>query len=57
MLALLQRRPCTCADIARGLGLAPQQVIKLLDPLLAAGVLHSCQRDGQTFYQASAAGR
>ncbi|MDD3801644.1 MAG: radical SAM protein [Desulfuromonas thiophila] len=57
VLALLQRRPCTCADIARGLGLAPQQVIKLLDPLLAAGVLHSCQRDGQTFYQASAAGR
>ncbi|MGQ9779717.1 MAG: radical SAM protein [Bacillota bacterium] len=37
VLALLRRRPCTVDDVATGLGLPPNLVVKLLRDLLASG--------------------
>ena len=37
VLALLRRRPCTVDDVATGLGLPPNLVVKLLGDLLASG--------------------
>jgi wyosine [tRNA(Phe)-imidazoG37] synthetase (radical SAM superfamily) len=41
VLGLLQRRPCTLADIATGLAVHRHEVIKILDELVADGHVHA----------------
>jgi wyosine [tRNA(Phe)-imidazoG37] synthetase (radical SAM superfamily) len=50
ILALLRRRPCTAEDIAAGLGLHINQVLKCLPALLAAGIVKQIRQKGQRFY-------
>ncbi len=50
--ALLQRRPCRVEDIARGLGLHRNEVLKHLGHLLRTGEVSSVTRAGQTYYSA-----
>ena len=50
ILALLSRRPCTAEDIAAGLGLHINQVIKHVPALLAAGIVMQIRQDGRSFY-------
>jgi wyosine [tRNA(Phe)-imidazoG37] synthetase (radical SAM superfamily) len=49
--ALLERRPCTVEGIAAGLGMAPNEVIKHLNALVAAGVVRCERRGGDTYYE------
>jgi len=51
ILALLNRRPCTVADMAAGLGMAAPAVNKCLDGLLAKGVVEVVQSPGGVFYR------
>jgi wyosine [tRNA(Phe)-imidazoG37] synthetase (radical SAM superfamily) len=51
--ALLRRRPCTVDDIAEGLGLHRNEVIKYVNALAADGVLETRLR-GRTLYYAMA---
>jgi len=50
ILALLNRRPCTAEDIAAGLGLHINQVIKRVPALLAAGIVAQTRQNGRSFY-------
>jgi wyosine [tRNA(Phe)-imidazoG37] synthetase (radical SAM superfamily) len=51
ILNVLRRRPCTLEDVATGLGLHPNEVVKYLDGLVRQHVL-VCERGGkQVFYQ------
>jgi wyosine [tRNA(Phe)-imidazoG37] synthetase (radical SAM superfamily) len=52
VLALLQRRPCTVDDIAGGLDLHPNAVLKALGALERDGKVHRVLRDGQVFWHA-----
>jgi wyosine [tRNA(Phe)-imidazoG37] synthetase (radical SAM superfamily) len=52
ILALLRRRPCTCEDVAIGLGLHLTEAIKHLDSLDKSGKLKRTLVDGRTFYAA-----
>lgn len=52
ILALLSRRPCTLSDIASGLNLRPNQVLKTLDRLLQLGEVQTVQKDDHLFYRA-----
>ncbi len=56
ILALLARRPCTVADIATGLNLQPNAVVKALAALDACGAL-GCERRAGTVYYATARSR
>jgi wyosine [tRNA(Phe)-imidazoG37] synthetase (radical SAM superfamily) len=47
---LLARRPCTVKDIAAGLGLPPNQVLKQLDRLCENGAVRIERRNEQVFY-------
>ncbi|MFW5878760.1 MAG: hypothetical protein ACOCVR_02985, partial [Myxococcota bacterium] len=49
--ALVGRRPCTLEGIASGLGAAPNEVIKLLDELQAAGVVRAVRRGDRVFFE------
>ena len=51
--ALLRRRPCTVGDIAEGLGLHRNEVIKYVNELVTNGVLETRLR-GRTLYYAVA---
>lgn len=51
ILALLARRPCTVEQIAEGLGLGPNLVIKCLDGLFTRGALHPSRRGDAIFYE------
>lgn len=51
ILALLERRPCTCGDLAKGLGLHVMAAMKALDPLLAAGKINAVVIGGKPFYR------
>lgn len=51
--ALLRRRPCTVDDIAEGLGLHRNEVVKYVNALVADGVLETRLR-GRTLYYAVA---
>lgn len=57
ILALLGRRPCTCNDIAKGLGIHVMAAMKKLDPLVAAGKVSSVTLGGENFYQMKQASR
>ncbi len=50
VLGLLQRRPCTLADIAAGLAVHRHEVIKLLDELIADGQVHAALVGEQTCF-------
>jgi len=52
IVALLSRRPCTAEDIAAGLGLHINQVIKRVPALLAAGIVAQTRQNGRSFYSA-----
>ena len=55
ILAMLQRRPCTAADIDRTFHLnGPAQVEHLLEPLLRSGCLHCREQSGLRYYQCAA---
>lgn len=52
IIAMLQRRPCTAADIDRTFHLhGPEKVELLLTPLVQSGVLHRHEFGGKCFYQ------
>jgi wyosine [tRNA(Phe)-imidazoG37] synthetase (radical SAM superfamily) len=52
VLGLLRRRPCTAADIAAGLGLHPNAVVKTLAGLEHGGEVHRVLREGRVFWHA-----
>ncbi|MDX9710485.1 MAG: radical SAM protein [Trichloromonas sp.] len=52
ILALLERRPCTCGDLAKGLGIHVMAAMKALDPLLAVGRIEPVVIGGKHFYRA-----
>jgi wyosine [tRNA(Phe)-imidazoG37] synthetase (radical SAM superfamily) len=51
VLTLLQRRPCTVDDVAAGLGLHPNAVVKLLATLERSGEVHRVLRNGRVFWR------
>jgi wyosine [tRNA(Phe)-imidazoG37] synthetase (radical SAM superfamily) len=51
VLTLLQRRPCTLDDVARGLNLKHGEAVKLLETLEAEGKVCSRQHGDSCFYQ------
>ncbi len=55
VLALLGRRPCTCRDVALGLGVPAPAAIKRLDALVASGKAKTVFEGGRAYYVISAA--
>jgi hypothetical protein len=52
IVQMLQRRPCTAADIARTFPLgSPEKVEQLLEPLVASGRIEKRLHGDRTFYQ------
>jgi wyosine [tRNA(Phe)-imidazoG37] synthetase (radical SAM superfamily) len=50
VLRLVSYRPCTLRDIARGLAMHPNEIIKYVDHLLADGAIGSKAIEGETYY-------
>ena len=50
VLDMLRRRPCTTSDIAAGLGMHPNDVIKYVVALEGRGLIRSEQKHGETYY-------
>lgn len=50
ILDLLGRRPCTCADVAAGLGMHAAEALKQLEALFAAGRISRIVAEGRYFY-------
>ena len=50
VLALVSYRPCTLQDVARGLGMHPNEAIKYVDHLLAQSTIRSEARHDETYY-------
>ena len=50
ILSLLRRRPCTAGDIADGLGMHPNEVVKYVEELHAEGLLETAWTAGQCYY-------
>lgn len=53
VLALLRRRPCTLDDIAAGLGMHPNEVIKHVRRLLDENAIERRQRLYESYYEAT----
>ena len=53
VLNLLCRRPCTTGDIAKGLGIHPNEVAKYVEQLSIEGLLGRETRNGRVYYKAS----
>jgi wyosine [tRNA(Phe)-imidazoG37] synthetase (radical SAM superfamily) len=51
VLEMLGRRPCTSADVAAGLELHINEVVKLVEKLLARGKINATESDGHTYYE------
>ncbi|KPK75692.1 MAG: hypothetical protein AMJ79_10265 [Phycisphaerae bacterium SM23_30] len=51
ILDLLQRRPCTIADMARGLGLHQNEVIKYVEKLTAEGKITPERQNNRLYYK------
>jgi len=51
VLALLRRRPCSAKDVADGLGIPPNEALKLIDALTGAGRAAAVRRDAGIFYR------
>jgi wyosine [tRNA(Phe)-imidazoG37] synthetase (radical SAM superfamily) len=54
VLDLLRRRPCTVGDIAAGLGLHRNEVVKYVEELAERGDLLSASSGGRCYYRAAA---
>jgi wyosine [tRNA(Phe)-imidazoG37] synthetase (radical SAM superfamily) len=52
VLALLQRRPCSLADIAGGLGMQENEAIKHLEALRVVGSVECLSSEGKHYYRA-----
>jgi predicted ArsR family transcriptional regulator len=50
ILTLLERRPCTAADVAEGLGIHLNEALKALDHLAVAGTVKTVASADRTFY-------
>ena len=50
LLNMLSRRPCTLDDMAAGLGLHPNEIIKHLDLLLTEKQVETSNVEGRIFY-------
>jgi wyosine [tRNA(Phe)-imidazoG37] synthetase (radical SAM superfamily) len=50
ILAMLERRPCTADDVARGLGIHVNEALKHLAALVTAGRLATKTNAGRNFY-------
>jgi wyosine [tRNA(Phe)-imidazoG37] synthetase (radical SAM superfamily) len=50
ILSLIGRRPCTCMDVARGLGMHASEALKHLDALIASGKAMTVRMSDKTFY-------
>ncbi|MCD6394866.1 MAG: radical SAM protein [Planctomycetes bacterium] len=53
ILEMLRRRPCSIADIADGLGMHRNEVIKFVDHLSIDGLLEQYELGGKTYYKTS----
>lgn len=53
ILAMLQRRPCTAADIAGAFSMHPNEVAKYLGKLQETGKILDSRRGDMTYYQAA----
>ena len=53
VLELLRRRPCSLGDIADGLGMHRNEVVKYVEELVQKGELTATSVGGQSFYRAS----
>jgi wyosine [tRNA(Phe)-imidazoG37] synthetase (radical SAM superfamily) len=51
IIALLSRRPCTVEDIAKGLGLRPNEVLKRLYILCAKSIIRTERKGDSMFYE------
>ncbi len=51
VLAMLERRPCTLADVAAGLGIHPNEAVKHVTHLLEEGSIARRLRGGQQYYE------
>jgi len=51
ILNMLSRRPCTLEDMAAGLGLHPNEILKHLDPLIGGKQVKYSKVEGRIFYQ------
>ena len=54
ILALLQRRPCSIEDIASGLGMHRNEVVKYVEELSAQGAINHTLTAGKLYYKAIA---
>lgn len=52
VVEMLKRRPCTVADIARGLAIHRNEAVKYVQDLSAKGVLESSRKGADTYYRA-----
>ena len=50
VLALLRRRPCSIEDLAQGLGLHRNEVVKYVEDLSQQGRIHTEMQNNQLFY-------
>lgn len=57
VLQLLQRRPCTAGDIARGLGIHVNETLKYVEELLARGEIEVCREQDRQYYRPARADR
>jgi wyosine [tRNA(Phe)-imidazoG37] synthetase (radical SAM superfamily) len=53
ILTLLQRRPCSIKDIAAGLGLHRNEVVKYIEELSAEGKIEAKPQNQQLYYKAT----
>ncbi|MCK4538337.1 MAG: radical SAM protein [Candidatus Krumholzibacteria bacterium] len=53
ILSMIERRPCTAADISAALGLSVPQTIKLMDSMIASEKVITESKEGMTWYIAS----
>ena len=53
VLTLLQRRPCSVEDIAAGLGIHRNEVVKYVEELASEGKIETKQQDQQLYYKAT----
>jgi wyosine [tRNA(Phe)-imidazoG37] synthetase (radical SAM superfamily) len=56
LLALLKRRPCTLLDLADGLGVHPNEVLKEIGCLLEGQLVRAEVLNGTTFYRSAESG-
>jgi len=56
VLNLLRRRPCTVDDIAGGLGLHRNEVVKYVEELSSEGLIEASTSDGRVYYAATGQG-